>query len=165
MYYDEDLDYEYGIEPNVTTKKPKWKWITAGIVILLLVAAVTVLAVTLAKVPVGTLTATEYRIGTLSVNGNFEESKNAVVTKDFVNAENFSVKLTKEANVTYKIAFYDADKDFIEMTEKLSENYNPTSLPEGTMYFKLTVIPTETKDLKTSDIKDIVTQLTVIYGK
>ena len=165
MYYDEDLDYEYGIEPNVTTKKPKWKWITAGIVILLLVAAVTVLAVTLAKVPVGTLTATEYKIGTLSVNGNFEESKNAVVTKDFVNAENFSVKLTKEAKVTYKIAFYDADKDFIEMTEKLSENYNPTSLPEGTMYFKLTVIPTETKDLKTSDIKDIVTQLTVIYGK
>lgn len=165
MYYDEDLDYEYGIEPNVTTKKPKWKWITAGIVILLLVAAVTVLAVTLAKVPVGTLTATEYRIGTLSVNGNFEESKNAVVTKDFVNAENFSVKLTKEAKVNYKIAFYDADKDFIEMTEKLSENYNPTSLPEGTMYFKLTVIPTETKELKTSDIKDIVTQLTVIYGK
>ena len=165
MYYDEDLDYEYGIEPNVTTKKPKWKWITAGIVILLLVAAVTVLAVTLAKVPVGTLTATEYRIGTLSVNGNFEESKNSVVTKDFVNAENFSVKLTKEAKVNYKIAFYDADKDFIEMTEKLSENYNPTSLPEGTMYFKLTVIPTETKDLKTSDIKDIVTQLTVIYGK
>ena len=165
MYYDEDLDYEYGIEPNVTTKKPKWKWITAGIVMLLLVAAVTVLAVTLAKVPVGTLTATEYRIGTLSVNGNFEESKNAVVTKDFVNAENFSVKLTKEAKVTYKIAFYDADKDFIEMTEELSENYNPTSLPEGAMYFKLTVIPTETKDLKTSDIKDIVTQLTVIYGK
>ncbi len=165
MYYDEDLDYEYGIEPNVTTKKPKWKWITADIVILLLVAAVTVLAVTLAKVPVGTLTATEYRIGTLSVNGNFEESKNAVVTKDFVNAENFSVKLTKEANVTYKIAFYDADKDFIEMTEELPENYNPTSLPEGTMYFKLTVIPTETKELKTSDIKDIVTQLTVIYGK
>lgn len=165
MYYDEDLDYEYGIEPNVTTKKTKWKWITAGIVILLLVAAVTVLAVTLAKVPVGTLTATEYKIGTLSVNGNFEESKNAVVTKDFVNAENFSVKLTKEAKVTYKIAFYDADKDFIEMTEGLSENYNPTSLPEGTMYFKLTVIPTETKELKTSDIKDIVTQLTVIYGK
>lgn len=89
MYYDEDLDYEYGIEPTVTTKKPKWKWITIGIVALLLVAAVTVLAVTLAKVPVGTLTATEYRIGTLSINGNFEESKNAVVTKDFVNAETF----------------------------------------------------------------------------
>lgn len=165
MYYDEDLDYEYGIEPNVTTKKPKWKWITIGIVALLLIAAVTVLAVMIAKVPVGKLTAADYKIGTLSVNGNFEESKNAVVTKDFVNAENFSVKLTKEAKVTYKIAFYDADKDFIEMTEKLSENYNPTSLPEGTMYFKLTVIPTETKDLKTSDIKDIVTQLTVIYGK
>lgn len=165
MYYDEDLDYEYGIEPNVTTKKPKWKWITVGIVILLLVAAVTVLAVTLAKVPVGKLTAADYKIGTLSVNGNFEEGKNAVVTKDYVNAENFSVKLTKEAKATYKIAFYDADKDFIEMTEGLSENYNPTSLPEGTMYFKLTVIPTETKELKTSDIKDIVTQLTVIYGK
>ena len=52
-----------------------------------------------------------------------------------------------------------------QMTEELSENYNPTSLPEGTMYFKLTVIPTETKELKTSDIKGIVTQLTVIYGK
>ena len=59
-----------------------------------------------------------YKIGALDDNGAFMKNTASIVSKDFISSNGLTIKLQENAEVSYKVFFYDADKAFVSASSR-----------------------------------------------
>lgn len=85
-----------------------------------------------------------YSIGTIdSTTGKVADSKKSIYTKNMGNVDGLEIKVNDDATITYKVAFYDEEKEFIEMSTASAEDFDVEDLPEGAVYFRVVITPNQ----------------------
>ena len=116
------------------------------------------------------LSSNDYTLGTIDDSGKILESKKSAYTKDMYDVTDLEITVDEETvTVTYRVVYYDEDKEFISATEELEGDYEITSLPENAKYFRLVVTPYmvdgEDVTLTVFNKAKYVEQLEVTYKK
>ena len=106
-----------------------------------------------------------YAIGLLDAEGEYEQGTSSIYLKDYQSVDGLTVKIKDKATVTYKLFFYDENKDFVDMTSDLSLNYDSSSTPETAEYFRIMITPTNDAEVSFFEINDYAGQLTVSVNK
>ena len=112
----------------------------------------------------------DYGIGTIdSTTGKAVESRKSIYSKDLETVNGLEITVDDDANVTYKVAFYDEDKNFVSVTEALDDNFDVSSIPEGAKFFRLAITPNQVdgEDVKISalNMNKYAKQLEVVFTK
>lgn len=112
----------------------------------------------------------DYSLGTVDETGKLVESKKSIVQKEMQTVSGMKIELDEEAaTVTYKVSFYDEDKNYISTTEALDEDYNAELTPENASYFRVIITPYQVdgEDVEISvwSINKYAKQLEVSYNK
>lgn len=106
-----------------------------------------------------------YAIGLLDAEGEYEQGTSSIYMKDYYSVDGLTVELKDKATVTYKLFFYDEDKEFIDMTSDLSLSYDSSSTPATAEYFRIMITPTNDAEVSFFEIDDYAEQLTVSINK
>ena len=98
------------------------KWIITFVLIAMLSVAVIFAFVKIDKnektKTLGTNSFT-YAIGLLDAEGEYEQGTSSIYMKDYYSVDGLTVELKDKATVTYKLFFYDEDKEFIDRRRAL----------------------------------------------
>lgn len=105
-----------------------------------------------------------YKIGGLDDNGAFMKNTASIVSKDFISSDGLTIKLQENAEVSYKVFFYDADKAFVSASEAQSADYAGT-IPENAKYAKIVITPLHDAEVSIFEMSGYAKQLTVTVNK
>lgn len=105
-----------------------------------------------------------YKIGTLDDNGAFMKNTASIVSKDFISSNGLTIKLQENAEVSYKVFFYDADKAFVSASEAQSADYAGT-IPENAKFAKIVITPLHDAEVSIFEMSGYAKQLTVTVNK
>ena len=106
-----------------------------------------------------------YSIGLLDESGEYEQGTSSIYMKSFYDVDGLTVEVAEDATVTYKICFYDEDKNFVSMTESLSEDFDGSTTPENAEYFRVVVTPTNDAEVQWTEIGMYAGMITVTVSK
>lgn len=106
-----------------------------------------------------------YAIGLLDAEGEYEQGTSSIYMKDYQSVDGLTVELKDKATVTYKLFFYDENKDFVDMTSDLSLNYDSSSIPETAEYFRIMITPINDAEVSFFEIYNYARQLIVSVNK
>lgn len=154
-----------------TKKKNKLKWLlTIGSVILSVVTLVAVCVGISNLVDTKKVTKNDYAIGTINETGKIVESKQSAYMKDAETIDGLTIDIDEEtATITYKVAFYDEDGNFISMTESLENDFDTTTMPENADTFRVVITPYqvdgENVELNILNVGKYTSQLDVTFNK
>lgn len=109
--------------------------------------------------------ASEYIIGSLGSTGKDVESTGSIVTEDLINVSGLTITVKEDANVTYKLFFYDNEKEFISASEELDSDTNSTTVVEGAKYFRIMITPENDSEVSLTEISKYANRLTVTVNK
>lgn len=144
------------------------KWIISFVLIAMLIVAVIFAFVKIDKnektKTLGTNSFT-YAIGLLDAEGEYEQGTSSIYMKDYYSVDGLTIELQDKATVTYKLFFYDENKEFIDMTSDLSLSYDSSSTPTTAEYFRIMITPTNDAEVSFFEIDDYAKQLTVSINK
>lgn len=119
-----------------------------GIIFVALILIATALIVGFSKIgkleTTKTLSSLSFDIGTVSTtDGKNQESKQAIYLKDYEKLEDAKIEMKEDAKVTYKMFYYNANKEFISASEEFSVNYDKANNAEGAVYFRMVITPAQ----------------------
>ena len=146
------------LKKKVKTNKFKLAVVSIGLV--LVSAVVTALCFGFANLnTTKNVSAGAYDIGTIdSTTGKYVASE-----------ESIYMEVDEDAQVTYKVAYYNEDKAFISMTDALSGDLDAETIPESASYFRVIITPNavDGEDVKISilNASSYANQITVSYEK
>lgn len=147
--------------------KDKIKWIIVSILLLILGAGLIGVTIKLNdSIKTKEVSSSAYAVGTLSsTTGKYVEGTTSIYTEDFITVDGLTVKVKDDANVTYKLFFYDKEKEFISATESLSSDANSTSVVSGAKYFKVMITPNSDPEVSYFEISKYAGRITVTVNK
>lgn len=154
-----------------TKKKNKLKWLLSiGSVILSVVTLVAVCVGLSNLADTKKVSKTDYAIGTINETGKVVESKQSAYMKEAETVDGLSIEIDEEtATITYKVAFYDEDGNFISATENLDADFDATSIPENADTFRVVITPYqvdgENVELNILNVGKYTSQLDVTFNK
>lgn len=91
-----------------------------------------------------TLSNTSYSIGSVDTSsGKVIESRQNAYTKSMYKVDNMEITLSDDATISYKVFFYDKDKDFISATNSLNADFDLNTLPSSAEYFRVVITPAQ----------------------
>lgn len=155
-------------------EKNKKRWllvmrIALVVVILALVGAVAGLAIKLDRQTLTTRIGAEaYSVGTINDDtGKVEEGDTAIYTRKAFTVSGLTCELEKNAEITYKLFFYDEEGGFISATQNLSVDYDGTGIPAKADTVRIMITPTKDSDGKVSvtEVFGYAGLLTVIVNR
>lgn len=144
------------------------KFITVLIFVLITILSVGLISVAVKlddSIKTRDVRASEYIIGALGDTGQEKEDTGSIVTEDFINVSGLTITVKEDANVTYKLYFYDDKKEFISTSEELDSDSNSTTVVEGAKYFKIVITPTGDSEISNLEISKYAKRLTVTVNK
>ena len=154
-----------------TKKKNKLKWLlTIGSAILSVIAVVG-LVIGLSNIAdTKNVSNSDFAIGTINETGKIVESKQSAYMKEAETVDGLSIEIDEEtATITYKVAFYDEDGNFISMTESLGSDFDATTIPENADTFRVVITPYqvdgENVELNILNVGKYTSQLDVTFNK
>ena len=100
-----------------------------------------------------------YSVGLLDEDGEYVQGTSSIYMKDYQSVDGLTIELKEDATVTYKLFFYDENKEFVDMTSDYSE------IPENAEYFRIMITPTNDAEVSIFEINDYAGQLTVSINK
>ena len=87
---------------------------------------------------------TNYAIGSIdSTTGHNIESSKFIRTNSFSNVKDMEIKLTDDASISYIVFFYDTEKEYLECTDVLDDDFDVANIPEDAKYFKIVIKPNQ----------------------
>ena len=69
------------------------------------------------------LNSTKFEIAAVDKEGKVYESDTAIVTKDLISVNELKIEYKKDAEVEYRVHFYDGDKEYVSSTEWMQKDY------------------------------------------
>ena len=117
------------------------------------------------------VTTSMYAVGNINESGKIVESRQSMYMEEMQTTDGYAIELDQEtANVTYKVAFYDVDKNFISMTESQDADFDTeTNTPETAKYFRVVITPNavdgEAVELNIFNMHKYAKQISVSYNK
>ena len=145
-------------------RNDKVKWVITFIFLTLLTAAVVGLCVGLTNQLPDEINAHDFKIGALNSEGKFTEDSGSIVMKNLVSAEGLTCEISEDAEISYKIFFFDKNKDFVSSTEALEVDYTQTA-PTNAVYAKVVIIPLDDAEVSSAEIKTYVNMLTITLAE
>lgn len=124
-------------------KKNKIKWIMTIVSFVLSLA--TIIGVLFAfgnMAETKNLSSNDYHIGIIDDGGKIVESRKSIYS-DLITTEDMEITLDENANITYKVVFYDEEEKFVSATETLETDYDTTATPENAEYFRIVITPNQ----------------------
>lgn len=152
---------------KVATKQDKVRWIVTGVMLLALLACVVSLFVMLDRQTSTTVIGSEsYRIGTVDETGKVADGDASIYLKTPVTVDDLKIELAKDAKVTYKLYFYDADGKFVSASTEQTTNWHGT-VPATAETMRIVITPTADEDGKVTllEVFDYADQVTVTVKK
>lgn len=152
-------------------KKNKLKWILTIVSFILSIATLVSVVVGINKMTdTKHLNKTDYSIGTISNTGKIVESKQSAYMKNAETVDGLVIDIDEEtATITYKVAFYDEDGDFISMTSPLETDFETANIPENADTFRIVITPypvdNENVELTIFNVGGYLSQLDVSFNK
>lgn len=145
----------------------KIKWIVVFLLLIVigggLIATVVKLNNSIKTVDIGS---SAYSVGTLSTTtGEYVEDTSAIYTKDFIKVEGLTIKVKQDANISYKLFFYDSEKEFLSASEALTTDTNSTAVVTNAKYFKIMITPNADNDVSVFEVSKYADRLTVTVNK
>lgn len=137
------------------------------IVILALLASVVTLFVMLDRQTSTTVIGGEaYSIGTLNDSGEAVEGDASIYLRKAVTVDGLKVEIAKDANVTYKLYFFDQNGKFVSATSEQTANFDGV-IPENAASVRVLITPIEDEDGKVSliEVLGYAKQVTVTVNK
>ena len=142
------------------------KAVVAGLISLIAAAGLVVGAVALNRtVTTVELTAWDYKVATLEADGDEDESEAAIVTKNFLPVEDLQIKIDEDAEISYRVFFYDEDEEFISATEALTADFDESAIPEGAKFAKILVTHEDDDEISWSEKGDYIAMLEVSHAR
>lgn len=159
-------------------KKTK-KWVIGVSIASVVLSAVTAVSVFAglhqSKKTTETANLTMYRVGTIdydgeNATGKILDSNHSIVLKEMKSIDGLKVDIDEEtATVTYGVAFYNADKEFISYATNLDADFDSSTIPEGAEYFRIVITPLavdgEPVDVNVFNMSKYESQVEVTYDK
>ena len=121
-------------------KTNKGKWILTLVAFLLIAVTLVGFGIKLSRQEkTVSVNSFNYSVGSISSStGKAVESHKAIYTKNMGNVDGLEIKVSEDATITYKVAFYDEDKEFIEMSTASAEDLeNLISLAQKQVFQKM----------------------------
>lgn len=151
-------------------KKNNLKWGLTIVSIILSIVTLVSLCVGLGNIATTrTLKSTDYGIGTISATGIVQDSKQNIYSKDTYSVEDMVIELEENASITYKLAFYNIDGEFVSMTDAQSADFDTTNVPATATEFRILITPNavdgEAVELNIFNMGKYVSQLKVTINK
>ena len=123
-------------------KSKKTNLILTITAVVLSVLALAGVIVSMNKSNLKTASMTSYSIGAINDAGKVIESKQSAYLRDMQTINGMSITLDEEtATITYKVAFYNEDGEFVSMTESLDADFDATNIPETATQFRVVITP------------------------
>ena len=97
----------------------KTKSIISGILLVAIIAGVLALAGSLLGSETKTISSTKFSVGGINEQGNYVDSKTSIYTKNMFECQGLSIEPDFEATGTYKVFYYDENKNFVGATDEL----------------------------------------------
>lgn len=146
-------------------KSNKAKTVTIALLFVLVVSAVISLGVRLGQSQTyAYLGHDDYVVGTLDNTGAFTKNGGSFVTEDYYEVDGLAVTVKENAELSYKLYFFNEDKEFISATNNFCVTYNGV-IPEDAAFFKISIDPTNDDDISIYDIMNFSSQVEVKYYK
>lgn len=152
-------------------KKGKLKWLLTIVSVVLSIATLVAVCVGLNNLAdTKSVNKSDYAIGTINETGKVVESKQSAYMKDAESVDGLTIDIDEEtATITYKVAFYDEDGNFISMTESLESDFDATNIPENADTFRVVITPYavdgENVELSIFNMGKYTSQLDVSFNK
>lgn len=161
---------------NKHMKGDKKKWILTLVAGGLIVVALASLFMSVGRLDTTEkLNALDYKISAINTTtGNVTDSSLHIVTKNLQKYEDAEIKLNDGATITYKVAFYDDDKDFLGITSSLSANFATSNIPNtitqaNIEYFRIEITPAQVDEedvvVSVLNMRNYTNQLSVVVAK
>ena len=145
----------------------KAKSIISGILLVTIIAGVLALAGSILGKDTKTISSTAFSVGAIDDSGNFEKSDVSIYTKDMFECQGLSIEPDFEATGTYKVFYYDSNKNFIGATDELNAEdgvYTKGNSFPFAKYARIMITP----DVPTADdgkeVKDFKIRFYEVYG-
>ena len=152
-------------------KKGKVKWWLTITSVILSIATLVAVCVGLGNIAdTKNVSKSDYAIGTINETGKIVESKQSAYMKDAETIDGLVIDIDEEtATITYKVAFYDEDGNFISMTDAQETDFDTANVPENADTFRVVITPYavdgENVELNIFNVSKYTSQLDVSYNK
>lgn len=135
------------------------------LIVIGLIAAVIGLSVNLSRSAGTSIGNSAYSIGAIDEKGRVVEDDGSIYTRKGISVSDVDITIKKDADITYKLFFYDKSDDFISSTDYLTTDFDGT-IPEKAKTFKVMITPTD-DDGKVSFFEkgDYAKQLRIVIEK
>lgn len=138
-------------------KRIKWKNIISVVLVgVLLVASVAVVGSVFGK-DTKTISSTAFAVGGINEQGNYAESKTSIYTKDMFECQGLSIEPDFEATGTYKVFYYDSNKNFVGATNELNAEdgvYTKGDTFAIAQYARIMITPDVPTDDEGNEVED-----------
>lgn len=108
-----------------------------------------------------TLKTSNYSIATVTNEGELDKAKKTSLVSNYVKAKDLDIDITENATVTYKVHYYNADKEYLSSTDILAVDYVESELVEGTKYVRVEITPTEDNYISIFEKSEYASQIMV----
>ena len=128
------------------TKRSKASLVVSIVAVLLSVLTVLGLAIGIgnSKITSTKVKGFDYKNGAINESGKVIESNESAVLKSTKTVKDMSIELDEEtATITYKVAFYDEEGNFLSMTEEQNGDFDVTAVPENASTFNVMITPND----------------------
>lgn len=151
-------------------KRNKFKFILSFILIGILAISVIALAVKLNEsLTTKQLGVTDYSICSLDNSTGEEKESELYIVSDYFTVDGLKCELKKDAEISYKLFFYKADKTFVGSSEVLEESTTLNDLEFDNLsdieYVRVQIQPIEDSSVSLLEVVGYSRQLTVSYNK
>lgn len=152
-------------------KTNKFKIALMSVGLILVSAVVTALCFGFANLnTTKTVSAGAYDIGTIdATTGKYVASEKSIYMEEMQTIDGLTIEVEEDAQVSYKVAYYNEDKVFISMTDALTEDLATDSIPESASYFRVVITPNavdgEDVEISLLNASKYAKQITVTYEK
>lgn len=99
--------------------KANWKNILSAVLVGALLIGVVVGVTSLLNKDTKKIPSSAFGVGGIDENGNYEKSDVSIYTKDMFECQGLTIEPDFEATGTYKVFYYDANKNFLGSTDEL----------------------------------------------
>lgn len=109
-----------------------------------------------------------WEIGLLSTeDGGEVKGTTSIRMKDYCTVDKFTVDIQEDPSVSYRVFFYNAEKEFISVTDELVVDYDSATeeVPEGAEYVRIMATPQNDPEVSTFEVAGYANDMLVEYKR